>query len=241
LETIESYHLKTKVMKNNILKKLFLVFLLAPMAFFSCVSYKDIKKVYQPWTLDPGDSKTFPLDYFEGVSQGDKIQVKDKSQKNYYMEFSSVFEGNLNGRVIKDPVTMNKVEPYDYSIPIHRISQVSGIGKGSEMKDKPQPDFYYSDLYKIRKGEKILVKERSGEIQYMSFNELKNGRIYGDSWGSEKKDNTIESKKVEIPLQEIDQIQVKRFKPLQTFGLVAGITVGTFVVAYAISPPDYGF
>ncbi|WP_373497085.1 hypothetical protein [Aquiflexum sp.] len=208
------------------------------ISFGSCTSYMNINRISSPLTLGIKGTDTLSWDYFEGVLQGDKIRVTDKSNISHEIMFSFVSDGMLHGLTFWDPVSLKKVKPYDFSIPINRISQVRGIGKGSEIEDKEKPEFYFSDLYKLKKGDKIMIEKKNGQPHYMYFKESEMGCLWG-SWGSKKNDRKMPTEEIEIPISKLQEITVKSFNSsrseLLTIGF-AGIFLAILIIAYIANP-----
>lgn len=207
-----------------------LVVLLMP--FFSCSSYMNVKSISSPLILGNDMSDTLSSKYFEGMTPGDKIKIRDKTDKRQEILFSSVSEGMLYGMALRNPESWKKVEPFDFSIPITRISWIKVIEKSSELSNDEIQKFYNSDLYKIKKGDRVFIEKENGQQLYMLFEEFEDGIVYGDSWGSLKNDSKSSTEKVEIPINEIEIIEVKKFNSKRTSLLI--ITVGGGFLAVLI-------
>ncbi|MCL6257488.1 hypothetical protein M3O96_00190 [Aquiflexum sp. TKW24L] len=188
--------------------------------------------------LDAAD--TLSWDYFEGMAQGDKIRVTDKTKNSQDILFSSASEGMLYGQAFRDAYNLKKVDPHDFSIPIKRISQVKEIGKSRKLKNDEKPKFSNRDLYKIKMGSRVSILKKNGELQYLYFKEFKDGVVYGDTWGSNKNDrNKVPTKAIGIPISEIEEITVRSFNfsrtGLLTIG-IAGAFLGIIIIAYITDP-----
>jgi hypothetical protein len=204
----------------------------------SCKTYKSVENL-QTITLSTAESDTLPTDFFYGIQPGDKIRLVDRSNRVYDIVFQSFSEGNILGQLDLDPVKFSNVEASDFSIPLKNIIQVRGIGSGKEIKGIGKPAVYYSDLYKIKEGEKILVVMKNGDLDYMYFREFRNGKIYGKSWGSEKKNKNFPTREVEIPVAEVGKVKVYRLNAPATAAFVVGTTgviLGILLLLYSLNP-----
>jgi len=206
----------------------------------SCITYTHLYDISKPLTLSPDEADTLSWDYFEGMTEGEKIRVTDKSKRSQDIMFTSASEGMLFGMAYKDAENIKKVEPYEFSIPTKRISQVKEIGKSKQLKNIERPEIFHRDLYKLKEGNRVMILKKNGQLQYLYFREFKNGVVYGDTWGSNKNDrNKIPTKAIAIPISEIEEITVRRFNASRTGLLTASIVLTSFVViiiAYIVDP-----
>lgn len=209
------------------------------MSFCSCTSYMNINSISSPLTLGNAMSDTLSWNYFEGMKPGDKIRIKDKSEIKQDILFSSASEGMLYGLALRNPVSWRKVEPFDYSMPINRISQIRVIEKSSEIANNEIQEFYMSELYRIKEGNEVFIEKKNGQHLYMFFKEFKDGVVYGDAWGSIKNEPKSSTEKVEIPISEIEKIEVKKFNSKRTGLLFITVGVGflaVIIISYATNP-----
>jgi hypothetical protein len=204
----------------------------------SCKTYKNVENM-QTITLSNAESDTLPPDFFYGIQAGDKIRLMDKSNRVYDIVFHSVSDGNVLGKLDLDPVKYRNLDVSEFSIPLKNIIQVRGIGSGKELEGLDNPDIFYSDLYKIKEGEKILVEMENGDLDYMYFKEFRNGNIYGQSWGSEKKNKNLPTREVEIPVAEVGKVKVYRLNAPATAAFVVGTSgaiIGILFLLYSLNP-----
>ena len=217
-----------------------MLFAVIVLVLNSCITYTHIYDISKPLTLSLDEADTLSWDYFEGMTEGEKIRVTDKSKKSQDIMFTSASGGMLYGMAYKDADNFKKVDPYEFSIPIKRISQVKEIGKSKQLKNIEQPEIYHRDLYKLKEGNRVMILKKNGQLQYLYFREIKNGVVYGDTWGSNKNDrNKIPTKAIAISISEIEEITVRRFNASRTGLLTASIVLTSFVVtiiAYIVDP-----
>jgi hypothetical protein len=204
----------------------------------SCKTYKNVENL-QTITLSNAESDTLPPDFFYGIQAGDKIKLMDRSKRVYDIVFQSVSEGNILGQLDLDPVKYRNLDVSEFSIPLKNIIQVRGIGSGKELEVLDNPEIFYSDLYKIKVGEKILLEMKNGDLDYMYFREFRNGNLYGQSWGSKKNNKNLPTRVVEIPVTEVRKVKVRRLNAPATAAFVVGTSgaiIGILLLLYSFNP-----
>ncbi|MFD2200662.1 hypothetical protein [Shivajiella indica] len=183
------------------------------------------------------EEKSIPLSFYENIIPGDKITVIDKSRQVSELIFIEFSDNRLIGKIYIDPVTFQKVEPYDFSIPVENISQVKGVKRVAQPKSKPGSNVVISlnEFKKISQGEKIKVNQNNGMIHYMYYEGIADSVLTGNSWGNINLKNfsEVDLFPVKIPLENIEKVAVYRPNTGATLGLVLGV-LGVAVVIMAL-------
>jgi hypothetical protein len=202
---------------------------------------------------DPVNNGQHALSILGSLIPGDTIIVIEKKGKVSEMIYSEILENRLLGQIYIDPESFQMVEPYHYFIDTIQIRQVIMVPKSSGLGIGSKSNYYFHHLYKIKKGEKILIIGINGNQQYMHFEEFGEGLISGipiyygfpkanyKNWISRKEYKNLEKTLIEIPLREIENIHVQRLSVPGTIGASLGVGLLFVGMYYAIMNMDMGF
>jgi hypothetical protein len=102
---------------------IFIIFVLS--SSFGCQSYRNVENL-KPRSAVPKQEGMVATGEFNKIKKRDKIIVW-AGERAYYIEYDYITDGQLKGKLWKDPVTGQKISPknqYEMTIPLHEISEL---------------------------------------------------------------------------------------------------------------------